>query len=355
MAKKHKLTWAQIYFVLAGGFRMIDSDKQKRVLHLGRSSSGSHKHEKEATQIIALYTEFDTQTEKAILDASSTNYFIKAISFIQVMYFFVQFLARIPLQYAATSLESGTFAIVVLSVFTYFFWFNKPLNPRRPIILEFSDRCLQANSDFLTNYFRFQEERSGQANPNLRWRLQFRDSYVSFLPSWSTTDEYILDPAALPPTDWTWEDNKAPKTLSFRQSLCSCHTRAGIVLVLAATTYVALSGVLGARNSKAYGFPYSPLSKFWWSDVSGNILPMIIICSTAIWIPVAIVAVWLSLGRKKPWFETACRRAYKMFGPFLALFMFVRLVIFVLMFVTLRKQDVSVYGRVLWMEYFPHV
>ncbi|KAF8970948.1 hypothetical protein BDZ97DRAFT_1753716 [Flammula alnicola] len=72
-------------------------------------------------------------SEEDILDKSNGDYFTKGVVVLQTTWFVVQCLARGIMGLAITELELVTLAFAALNGAMYFFWWNKPLDVRRPI------------------------------------------------------------------------------------------------------------------------------------------------------------------------------------------------------------------------------
>lgn len=71
-----------------------------------------------------------------IEEKSKGNAFVKAIAAIQVLYLSTELLGRAIQHLAVTTLELFTLAMVIMALFLYALWWNKPLDVRLSIILE---------------------------------------------------------------------------------------------------------------------------------------------------------------------------------------------------------------------------
>jgi len=71
--------------------------------------------------------------EDEIQDRSKADSVAKAVAVAQTLWFGIQAAHRVSKGLDVTKLEITTFGHVVLNIFIYFFWWNKPLNVRFPI------------------------------------------------------------------------------------------------------------------------------------------------------------------------------------------------------------------------------
>src|SRR6185369_4374392 len=71
-------------------------------------------------------------TADEIKDKSKGDFMSKGLALVQVLWFLVQFFARIQQHLPITELELVTLAYTVLSFWTYFFWWDKPQNVTHP-------------------------------------------------------------------------------------------------------------------------------------------------------------------------------------------------------------------------------
>jgi len=65
-------------------------------------------------------------TEAQIKDKSKADRFSKVITIVQTSWFFIQCIARGAQGIALVHLELVTLAVIVLNMFTFFFWLDKP-------------------------------------------------------------------------------------------------------------------------------------------------------------------------------------------------------------------------------------
>lgn len=71
--------------------------------------------------------------EEEINDRSKGDSLSKGLVLMQVVWFIIQFIARLAKGLAITRLELAMFAFAVMNGFMYLFWWNKPLNIHVPI------------------------------------------------------------------------------------------------------------------------------------------------------------------------------------------------------------------------------
>ena len=64
---------------------------------------------------------------------SKADVLSKLLTLVQTTWFIIQFLARLASHLPITELEVATVGFATLNVFTYVFWWNKPLNITRKI------------------------------------------------------------------------------------------------------------------------------------------------------------------------------------------------------------------------------
>lgn len=79
---------------------------------------------------------FPTITEVEIEEKSEGNVFIKVVAAFQISYMAVELLGRAIQHLPVTTLELFTLGMILMALFIYFFWWNKPLGARLPITLE---------------------------------------------------------------------------------------------------------------------------------------------------------------------------------------------------------------------------
>ncbi|QDS74413.1 hypothetical protein FKW77_005845 [Venturia effusa] len=79
---------------------------------------------------------------------SKGNAFIKTIAAIQILYLAAELLGRAIKDLAVTTLELSTLGMVMMALFVYASWWNKPLDVRLPIILEPSDTGEETQTSF---------------------------------------------------------------------------------------------------------------------------------------------------------------------------------------------------------------
>ena len=68
--------------------------------------------------------------------ASKGDGLTKTIAIFQLLWFSVQLIGRLVKGWAATELEVLTFAMCIMTVAIYYFWWNKPLDVHRQTVLE---------------------------------------------------------------------------------------------------------------------------------------------------------------------------------------------------------------------------
>ena len=141
-AKQHqKRGWTMThgFFVIMGGFTLHDEQGTPlRILEPIELEKLS-----EAGRI-----EWPSVTEDEIQDRSKGDYLSKGIVLVQTSWFIIQCLARFVYRLEVTELEVATLAFAVLTGFTYYLWWNKPLDVRCsiPVYLLKNDETGRADS-----------------------------------------------------------------------------------------------------------------------------------------------------------------------------------------------------------------
>jgi len=114
------------FYAVMGGFALYD---KKRGIY---SPVHPHDFPTEVEKKFAL----PTITEEEIKDKSKGDGLTKTIATFQLLWFSVQLIGRLIKGWAATELEVLTFATCIITVATYFFWWNKPLDVHCQTVLE---------------------------------------------------------------------------------------------------------------------------------------------------------------------------------------------------------------------------
>jgi len=114
------------FYVVMGGFALYDKKGNLyRPVH----------PEDFPVQVEAKFA-FPTISEEEIQDRSKGDGLTKTIAVFQLLWFSIQLIGRLAKGWAATELEVLTFATCILTVITYIFWWNKPLDVHCQIVLE---------------------------------------------------------------------------------------------------------------------------------------------------------------------------------------------------------------------------
>lgn len=79
---------------------------------------------------------FSTITEDIIMDKSKGDMVAKLLVVMQTSWFMIQCIVRVAEGFPVTALELTTLGHTVFSSVIYFFWWNKPLDVRHPIMLQ---------------------------------------------------------------------------------------------------------------------------------------------------------------------------------------------------------------------------
>ena len=102
-----------------GGIRLVNTDGTKRP--------------RAKCSLVNLPDDIEMPTKEEINDRSKKDYIAKAIIVLQTLWFAIQAAHRVSQGLIVTELELTTLGHVVLNIFIYWCWWNKPLNVRFPI------------------------------------------------------------------------------------------------------------------------------------------------------------------------------------------------------------------------------
>lgn len=93
------------------------------------------------------YLPYPTVDETAIWDRNKADGFARFVTFVQVTWFCIQCLARWVQGLAVSTLEITTFATILATLNSLFFWYHKPLDVQFPIALQTESRIADILSD----------------------------------------------------------------------------------------------------------------------------------------------------------------------------------------------------------------
>jgi hypothetical protein len=111
-------------FAHMGGFRLVSQDGSKRTSLYGGEFFD---------RVLKGEIKMPTITKNEVNDKSSGDGIVKAIGVIQELWFGIQAANRLRQVLIVTELEVAILAHVVLNMFIYWYWWNKPLNVRCPV------------------------------------------------------------------------------------------------------------------------------------------------------------------------------------------------------------------------------
>jgi hypothetical protein len=80
--------------------------------------------------------------EEDIQDKSKGSWITKTVACIQIAWFLAQLVGRAAAKLPTSTLEMFTLAIVICTLISYGFWWDKPLDVSQPIIFNLTDRAL---------------------------------------------------------------------------------------------------------------------------------------------------------------------------------------------------------------------
>ena len=117
--QRHGWTITHGFFIIMGGFTLHDEQGTPlRILELIKLEKLS-----EAGRI-----QWPLISEEEIQDRSKGDYLSKGIVLVQTSWFITQCIVRGAYSLEVTKLEVATLAFAVLTGFTYYLWWNKPLD-----------------------------------------------------------------------------------------------------------------------------------------------------------------------------------------------------------------------------------
>jgi hypothetical protein len=73
--------------------------------------------------------------EEELMDRSKTNLLTRSITYGQMVWFVINFIGRAIERLTITKLEVASLAYVVMTLLTYYFWMDKPLDVDCPIVV----------------------------------------------------------------------------------------------------------------------------------------------------------------------------------------------------------------------------
>ncbi|KIJ07202.1 hypothetical protein PAXINDRAFT_103058 [Paxillus involutus ATCC 200175] len=126
--REYNWTLSHSFFALMGGFVLSDGTPLRPKDHLEYLKNES-------------FVNPDI-TEEEIADRSKSDGLAKVILVLQLSWFILQVVVRGTHHLAITLVEIDTLAMAALSIPMFFFWWNKPMAPRRPHILYLKDTSL---------------------------------------------------------------------------------------------------------------------------------------------------------------------------------------------------------------------
>ncbi len=86
------------------------------------------------------YLQYPAVDEKTIWERNKADGFARLVTSLQITWFFIQCLARWQQRLTLSTLEITTFATILATLNSLFFWYHKPLDVETPIILSTESR-----------------------------------------------------------------------------------------------------------------------------------------------------------------------------------------------------------------------
>ncbi|KAL6718772.1 hypothetical protein ACLMJK_003006 [Lecanora helva] len=114
-------------------------------------------------------------SKESILDKSKTDNFAKCITAFQVLCFTIEKLARLALHMPIALLEISTLAYIAVSAMVTFFWWNKPLDVRTPIVFHLTP---EKEQDFVRVYLELDFTPDEQ---EVAERMNYREWYADLI------------------------------------------------------------------------------------------------------------------------------------------------------------------------------
>jgi hypothetical protein len=160
--------------------------------------------------------------EADILDKNKASSQTKFVACIQLLWFFTQLLARAIKALPITPLEWFTLAVVICSLISYGFWWKKPLDVYRPIILDMSSGVDNGQNIELSKVPTNVSTANPRYTPQRRWNLVplYFDPYGKSLSVVTMTVVPIF--AACHIAAWDWSFPSRAEQVFWRTSSLTC-------------------------------------------------------------------------------------------------------------------------------------
>jgi hypothetical protein len=282
-----------------GGFELYDSNGERPLYPLDL------KNIENLVQSGAI--DFPNITEKEIEDRSKGDFISKGLAIIQTGWFIMQCIARGAAHLAITELEIMTVAFAVLNLITYVFWWNKPLNVACPVRI------------MLKEGHRAPEPRS----PEILDRIERMLSLI------------------IPNRDIEVDLLREKRVPTFYAGRIDADSQSYIALFIVETL---IAMVFGGIHCIAWSFSFpTHVEHLLWRASS------IAIIST----PFLVLATLISLGCLDLDVLDNFLYLFLFFIPFV--YIFFRLILMVLSFISLRSLPPNAFYTVHWTTFIPHL
>ncbi|KAG2356463.1 hypothetical protein BDR07DRAFT_1423248 [Suillus spraguei] len=295
-------------------------------------------------------------TKADIEDRSKGDVLSKCVAILQLVWFFIQLIARYAQKLPVTPLEIDTLGVAALACISYGLWLKKPKDVGRPYIVHWNSEATapSPNTRFEDKYYsmsRLGIRRLSKVNPLVIWT----DGCIR--PSDVTIDDWasymtITIPGvsgvvfgAIHCLGWNFLFPRHTEQILWRAA--STGMACSIMVPFIVYVMLLLSGYLEPIWDKV-----PKCLKWTWNKVST--------CLEWIWYKVSTCLEWIwDKVLKWTWYKISddLQHNIKLFvgGLYVLFYLFSRVTIIVLMFLSLRSLPPGAYDTVVWTKFIPHL
>ncbi|KAH6911668.1 hypothetical protein BKA70DRAFT_1268277 [Coprinopsis sp. MPI-PUGE-AT-0042] len=286
-----------------------------------------------------------------LTDKSKTNLLARTIAYGQMLWFCANFIGRLVEGLTITKLEVASLAYVAMTLATYYFWMDKPLDVDCPIVVaEETEGCfgkLSALPSLSPHLYQFSSFPDWDSDDILSPRtliaigqsilIAVKNTFTVFLNAF----EALVHLFTMSPLDeWDLVDNQHADRypfLTFWEG--GADQKSLLAASLSAFSYTAFGGV----HCIAWNFaPYSEVEQWLWRVASVTVASVPLLVPFANWL--ISVAEYLGLAL----LALVITPAFLVFVP-------ARMVILILPFLELTHLPADAFKTVFWDDFFPHI
>ena len=281
--------------------------------------------------------------QEMIWDRNKADGFARLVTTVQFTWFFIQCLARWAQRLAISTLEVTTFATILATLNTLYFWYHKPLDVGTPIVLETNSRI----ADILVKAGDRASKPYSQTPLDFLKSPPVSTSIVA--PFWFALGvlvDFDKGPLPRPTKSFVNHETRPPAGITTRETIYG-------ILFEFAYFGVHLSG----WNQL---FP-SSTERYLWRASSLILLGLLVMYLIAV--PTGVVSSrafsrrWLAKEVSTP-LEVAAQlprwAQLAVHGPFLLLYSLARSYVLLEGLISLRALPLSAYVDITWANYVPH-